>query len=121
MNRSQAIDNFWNSFGIPAYNTATVPDDAEMPYITYEHEESYIGEPVAIMASIWYRSTSWEGIMLKSYEIGKDIGYGGKLIEYDDGAVWIKRDNPFSQRMADEDDTVRRIVLLTQAEYLSAE
>jgi hypothetical protein len=35
MNKSQALQSFWESFGIPAYNEYTVPDNAEMPYITY--------------------------------------------------------------------------------------
>lgn len=35
MNKAQAIQAFWESFGVPAYEESTVPDDAVMPYITY--------------------------------------------------------------------------------------
>ena len=60
MNKSQALQSFWESFGIPAYNEYTVPDNAEMPYITYSVSESNIGVPVSLTASIWYRMPSWE-------------------------------------------------------------
>ena len=37
-NKWQAIDRFWNSFGIPAYDESSVPQGATMPYITYHAE-----------------------------------------------------------------------------------
>ena len=40
---------------------------------------------------------------------------------YDGGAVWINREAPFTQRMTDPDDTVRRIVILTTAEFMTAD
>lgn len=36
MDRAQAIHSFWNSFGLKAYDENTVPDNAKLPYITYE-------------------------------------------------------------------------------------
>ena len=35
MNKEQAIHFFWSQFGLPAYDENSVPDDAQMPYITY--------------------------------------------------------------------------------------
>ena len=35
MDKYQAINEFWNRFGVMAYDENTVPDDAELPYITY--------------------------------------------------------------------------------------
>ena len=35
MDKQQAIHGFWSSFGITAYDENSVPDDAELPYITY--------------------------------------------------------------------------------------
>ena len=34
MTKANAIYNFWNSFGITAYEENTVPEDAIFPYIT---------------------------------------------------------------------------------------
>lgn len=121
MNKSQALNNFWSGFSIPAFDSATVPDGQALPYITYETAESTIGDPTTLTASIWYRSKSWEEISQKADEISRAIGYGGKLVEYDGGRLWLTRGTPFIQRMADPDDSIRRIVLLITAEYLSAE
>ena len=36
MDKIQALDRFWNAFGIPAYDKNSVPDGAKPPYITYD-------------------------------------------------------------------------------------
>ena len=47
MNKIQALDSFWNSFGLRAYDSMSVPDDAELPRITYSSSgSSTITEPV---------------------------------------------------------------------------
>jgi hypothetical protein len=119
MNKAQAIHSFWSSFGLPAYDENTVPDKAKMPYITYSVSESEFEYPTALTGSLWYRSPSWEDITLKSYEISKYISLSGKLIQLDDGKLWIYRGSPFAQRMADTDDTVRRIVINIVAEFFT--
>ena len=35
MDKSQAVHDFWSSFGLTAYDENAVPDNAQMPYITY--------------------------------------------------------------------------------------
>lgn len=121
MNKSQAIQKFWSSFGLPAYDQYTVPLSAQMPYITYSVSERDFGYPVALTASLWYRSQSWEEIELKSYEIAKAIS-SGQVYPIDGGYLWIYKGSPFAQRLADNaDDTVRRIVLNISAEFLTAD
>ena len=48
------------------------------------------------------------------------IGLGGKIIPFDGGYIWVKRGQPFSQRMADENDSTRRIYIVLEVEYLTA-
>ena len=36
MTKAAAIYQFWNSFGLAAYEENSVPDDATFPYITYQ-------------------------------------------------------------------------------------
>lgn len=118
MNKYQALHEFWSSFDLPAYDETTVPDDAEMPYITYEAIFSDIDEPVMLTASLWYHSPSWEEITNKSDEISEHIGYGGAGITYNGGRLWITKSDAFAQRMADEsDDMIRRIVIQVVAEF----
>ena len=119
MDKAQTLNNFWNLFGIPAYDETTVPDDAVMPYITYSVASDSLGNVVNLSASIWYYSKSWKDITLKKDEISRYIGPGGKSIKLDGGYVWICRGTPFAQRMEDTNDSVRRIYLNIQAEFLT--
>ena len=126
MNKEQALHKFWGSFGIPAYDESTVPDDAKLPYLTYNVITSDFGQQITMNANIWYRSNSWESVTAKANEIGKAIGYGGIVIKHDDGAIWIKRGSSFAQRLSgtgervvDTDKTLRRIVLTIDVEYQS--
>lgn len=122
MNKAQAIDTFWNSFNIPAYDENSVPEDATFPYITYSESTDSIGNAVMLNASIWDRSTSWEGISLKAEEIAKKIAeYGHYTIKIDDGYIWLVKGTPFAQRMGDpNDDKIRRIYLNILGEFLTA-
>lgn len=120
MNALQALQAFWGGFGIPAYDENTVPDDASLPYITYEASEDFFGATLAQSASLWYRSASWADITLKEEQIADFIGRGGRQIAYDGGAFWIKRGQPWAQRMDEPSDSmVRRIVLNIEIEFLS--
>lgn len=118
MDKWQAIDTFWNSFNIPAYDQNSVPDNAVMPYITYEAVADRIGRPIPMTASLWYRSSSWVEISHKADEIS-DALIQVKTIPLDVGFLYLTRGNPFAQRMADEDDTVRRIYIVLMAEFLA--
>ena len=121
MNKEQAIQSFWESFDLPAYDETTVPDNATMPYITYSVSTNNIGSFVVLNASLWYRSTSWAAITQKANEIAESIGYGHKNITLDNGHLFLTLGDPFSQRMEEPNDSmVRRIVLNVQAEFLTA-
>lgn len=122
MDKWQAIQTFWSGFGVPAYDENTVPDGdslPEFPYITYSVQTGAMDEPVALSASLWDRTNSWEEISKKASEIAESIGYGYALMEVDGGYVVIRRGTPFAQRMADEDDTIRRIYMTINVEYLT--
>lgn len=119
MNKVQALNSFWSSFSLKAYDETSVPDDATLPYITYETSIGELNRKVALTASLWYRSFSWEDIELKEIEIADFIGKGGLLIPYEDSSFWIVKGSPWAQRMAESsDDTIRRIVLNVEVEFL---
>ena len=119
MNQIQALHTFWSGFGLKAYDETSVPDSAELPYITYEAGSDYFGHPMALSASLWYRSSSWAGITEKEMQIADFIGRGGRILTYDGGALWIQKASPWAQRMSEpSDDTIRRIVLNIQLEAL---
>lgn len=128
MNKEQALNSFWNGFGIPAFDENSVPEyitkdgalvPLEPPYITYETRTDDFGYPVALTASIWYRSSTWADITAKAQEISDFIGRGGRMIAYSGGAFWIQKASPWASRMDDPaDNMIRRIVLNVTVEYL---
>ena len=118
MTKEQCIHNFWSSFGWKAYDETSVPDNAELPRITYELSTDSFGNEIAQTASLWVRSTSWKAITDKADEIYAAISRGGKILSYTNGALWIRRGDPWAQRMADDDDTLRRIVLNASVEFI---
>ena len=122
MTKAAAIYQFWNSFGLTAYEENTVPDDAVFPYITYQLVTDSFGREIMLTASLWYRSESWTAINAKTEEISHTISRGGKIIPFDGGAIWLKRGQPFAQNMGDEsDDLIKRKYLNVTAEFITAD
>lgn len=126
MDKEQAIDAFWNSFDVPAYDENTVPDDRDFeemgvspfPRITYEVSVNEFGIPTTFYTSIWDKSTGWGRITDIAHKIDSALSNGGKTMPYDGGILWMKKGTPFMQRMADPDDTIRRILINVEIEYL---
>ena len=122
MTKAAAIYQFWNSFGLTAYEENTVPTDAAFPYVTYQLVTDSFDREVPVTASLWYRSESWTGINAKTEEISQRISRGGKIISCDCGAIWLKRGQPFAQNMRDEsDDLIKRKYLNITAEFMTAD
>lgn len=124
MDKSQAIHNFWAGFGLDAYDEATIPTgdkSPQMPYITYHEATDSIGNVIALTASLWYRSTSWAEISQKAEEIAQAIvEMYPPSIPLNRGRLYLSKGTPFTQRMTDPDDMVRRIFINVQAEFLTA-
>lgn len=121
MTKAAAIYQFWNSFGLTAYEENTVPTDADFPYITYQLVTDSFGREISLAASLWYRSESWTDINAKTEEISQKISRGGKIIPCDGGAIWLKRGQPFAQNMGDESDNlIKRKYLNITAEFMTA-
>lgn len=120
MNKIQALNSFWQAAsGLTVYDETSVPDTAQLPYLTCEFTSDEFGYDVAQTASLWYRSTGWEEITQKEMQISEYIGRGGRLVAYDGGAFWIRKANPWAQRLSDSSsDTIRRIVMNVMIEYI---
>ena len=118
MDKGQAVQWFWSRFELDAYDQYTVPEDAQMPYITYSFAMDKMDNIVLLNGSLWYRSTSWRDITQKAEEIGRYLNMYN-IIPLDEGYLYLYRGTPFAQRMADEDTDVRRIYFNVNAEYLT--
>ena len=128
MDKWQALNAFWNSFGIPAYDEQTEFTEGDMPgfpHITYQSMGGVMDQVLPLSASIWYKSTSWAGISKKTDEILKAIQNIKKPIPLSDGGyLWIHLSNstPFAQRIdsGSEDENIKRMYLVIEAACLTA-
>ncbi len=119
MDKWQGLQSFWESFGIPAYDQDSVPENAEMPYITYQASVAQFESPIPLSANIWYRSTSWRLISNKADEIARRLQSLYLVPIGDKEYIMLAQGSPFAQRMRDEDSGVRRIYINIMVEYLT--
>ncbi len=119
MNKAQALYKFWAQFGLPVYDENSVPDNAKMPYITYETKFGSIDDVLSLSASIWTRGQSWQTTTTVAMMIENmiDSMHAYKL---DNGYLYITKGTPFLSRMGDgENYNVKRALLNINAEFLT--
>lgn len=119
MTPTAAIHSFLSGFGLTAYESNSVPENAEMPYLTYDPVIDYWQNETVLQVNLWYRGTENTVPNAKAKEIGNALN-GGKLMHCDDGAIWIKRRTPFCQSMSDpNDNSVKRRYINLTTEFLT--
>ena len=118
LDKWQAIHEFWSSFGLIAYDENSVPDDAEFPYITYSASVGDFEQVLVLTGSIWYRSASWAGISQMQIAISRMVS-PYKVLPVDGGYLYVSKGTPFAQRMGDENDSIKRIYLVFNAEFFT--
>ena len=121
MDKAQALHNFWSGFGLTAYDELTVPDDAALPYLTYETKTDNFENRISLSASVWYRSTSWAAAEQKVAEIAQYIVKQDPCtIPIESGRIYITKGSPWATRMLDNTDNgVRRILMNINVEFLT--
>lgn len=124
MTKTQALQKFFSSFGLTAYQEDSVPsgeDAPGFPYLTYTVATDSIGNDVPLNMDLWYRGSSWSPANNKVDEISRSIG-SGVFLPCDGGSIWIKKGSPFAQSMGDPaDDLIKRKYINLTAEYLTAD
>lgn len=119
MTKIKAYQSFWEQFGVPVYDVTSVPDDAKLPYITYELSTDTFDHAVALTASIWTRSTSWKTAYDILNLIEGVVLNGGANVPYDEGSIWITSASPWCMRTSDSLDTlIKRLVLNLYVEFI---
>ena len=90
--KAVAFQGWLSSFGMPAYAASSVPDDAALPYATYDLADGCIldGE-VNQTVNLWFRTESETVPNAKAAELGRALGMGGVILPCDGGAMWVKR------------------------------
>lgn len=101
---AKALNDFFSSFGIPAYAEDTVPDNAELPYITYPLREPEWNTKATFYANVRYRNqTSNLDSLTKADEIIRAIADGIRL-PIEGGYVVLWPETPAVQTMPPESD-----------------
>lgn len=119
MTKEAALLDFFSGFGIPAYPSSAVPDDAVFPWLTYDLVTGAWGDgELSITVNLWYYTTDEATPNAKAREIAAALGLGGKRIECDEGAIWLKRGQPWCQALQDDaDTTIKRRYINISAEF----
>ena len=134
MNKQQAFYNFWNGFGVLAFEENSVPTEDEInaliasgaakarwPMITYQVLIDDLGFPIYPSASIYDKSSSWERADTLSTAISASI-QAQKTIKLDNGRMFITKGSPFAQHMEEPSDrSIRRIIINTGIEFFTEE
>lgn len=129
MTKAQALNKFFSSFSLIAYEEDAVPQSPatpQLPYVTYSLVTDSLGTDVPLTLNLWYRDgngySALPDLVRKVEEISQSIGMGGVTIPCDGGAIWIRRGSPFAQYMRDpEDELIRRAYINITAEFLTAD
>lgn len=121
MTKGAALYRFFSGFGMTAYASASIPDDVEFPYLTYDLVTSaWESDPVSLTVNLWYYTESEAEPNAKAREISEALGMGGRVLPCDGGYIWLKRGSPWCQSLSDETDkNIKRRYLNITAEYLT--
>ena len=119
MNKYEALNKFYNSFGIPAYEENSVPEKKPMPYITYELITSSIeSESIAMSFKIYYRSESLIEIDSITEKISKVLT-GGVNLKCDEGYITLHRGEPFALNIGSGEKSVKAKYINVTANYIT--
>lgn len=120
LNKEAALHEFWNGFGIPAYEEHTVPKSAQLPYITYEVSVDSLSDfTTGLTAQLWYKSNSWVEINEKAESISQALSAGVRLV-CSTGYIFIYRGSPFAQNRVDSsDNTIKGKLININADFIT--
>ena len=110
-NTAIALYQFFSGFGLEAFVENNVPEEAQLPYITYQLVEPDWDDSASMYARVWYRSTSFQSINAKVDAIRAAIGESVS-IPTSGGAVYLSKGSPFAQYMPMEGDDTLKVAYL---------
>ena len=96
-----ALKTFFSSFDLPAYTLDSVPENVDLPYITYPLTEPEWNEQANFYCQIWYRKNSLGALLAKADQIVAAIGTG-LVIPIEGGCLALYPSTPLMQTMTDD-------------------
>lgn len=118
MNKYQALYEFYSGFDIPAYEENSVPENAKLPYLTYEiMTAEFDMENIAMSCQIYFKSDSLMKINALTERLYNKLDGGCKL-KCDTGYIILYRGRPFAQNRPSGDKTVKAKYINISADYI---
>lgn len=112
-NVAKVLNTFWNSFGIPAYIEENLPNDVQLPYITYTLSQPEWKDTTTLQARVWYKGTGFSQLVEKVDEISRIIGEGYSVQTEDkNGCVVLFKDINFAQIQPFTDESQLKVAYL---------
>lgn len=101
---AKALYDFFSTFGIPAYTEDNVPDEADLPYLTYPLTEPEWSQQATFHVNVYYRNqNSSAEALAKADEIMGRIGTGVR-ITFPEGLIVLWPQSPNIQVMPPNGD-----------------
>lgn len=98
-----ALKTFFSGFGLPAYAESSVPENVQLPYITYSLAEPEWDQKASMYARVWDKTKSNDGIIRKADQILAAIGRGKRIPLEGSGELVIWPENAQVQIQTDGD------------------
>ena len=100
---ARSIKSFVGGFDLPAYPNNAIPDDVQLPYLTYPLVEPEWNQKASFYIQGWYRTTDNTAMLEKADQILREIGTG-LIISTEDGYIVIYPETPLLQVYDNNDD-----------------
>ena len=116
MTPDTALYQYFNGF-MQAFPVTAVPEDAVLPWLTYEYAESDLrGPAVSVTANIWHRSESEAVPNATARAFRRYIEADGR-VACDGGFLHIRPGKPFSLAVPDEDNSIKRRYINLEVDF----
>lgn len=114
INTAATLKTFFSGFDIPAYAEDSVPDNINLPYITYPLREPEWNSQSTYFCQIWYKKKQLEKLLQKADQVVAAIGEG-LIIDQTEGMIVLYPSTPLIQILTDEDSQRAYINLIMNA------
>ena len=113
-----ALKTFFSGFGLPAYAESSVPENVQLPYITYSQTQPEWNQKASMYARVWDKTKSNEGIIRKADQIAAAIGQEKRIRLDGSGYLVIWPENDLIQIQTDGDYRYAYISLSINAYHM---
>jgi hypothetical protein len=108
------LKTFFSGFGIPAYAENSVPEEIQLPYITYPLIQPEWDEQASFYVQVWYRKNNLSALLSKADQITAAIGNGARF-DFNGGIIELFTSTPKIQTLTDEDSQRAYINMIIRA------